>query len=314
LETATFCKLNDNKRPGLVPADPHYDANAEVNPAQICPDDLSVGATMVTNAIPVNWYVRIQFDELLDPKIEQLDPIKDSNDRFQGTLLQYSRGLPVRLSCGGVDVPYDGYYDVSGNAFTWPLAPSLFIQPTEFLGNADVFTIPTGAECQLSLEPDVIVDKDLVAVPMDQLGPFSFKIADMALTSTDPAAANLAAKDFTPQEIKPIAPLVVSFNARLVLDTLTPENVKIEEVDDCKDPTPGTLHTAAIFAHEVNGEVDKQSAEIKDAAATGDNAWRPGITYRITFAGSVTEQAGGVGALPAPEDLTVCFTTTTEAP
>jgi hypothetical protein len=314
LETATFCKTNDDKRPGLVPANPDFDPSAAVNPAQICSDDLSVGATMVTDAVPVNWYVRIQFDELLDPDVEELDEIKDSEgnstDRSSGTLLKNSRGLPVRLSCGGVDVPYDGYYDVSGNAFTWPLGPSLFIQPTEFLQNADVFTIPTGSECQLSLEPDVVVDKDSVAVPMDQLGPFNFKIADMAVTSTEPAQADLTDENFVPEKISPAAPLVITFNARIDLDSLDSAEVTIAVVDDCKTPSTDT-HAAAIGAHTVNDKVDKLSAEIRDATATGDNAWLPSTTYLITFAGSVTEQAGGVGVLPA--DLTVCFTTN-EAP
>jgi len=318
LETATFCKTNDDKRPGLVPANPRFNQNAPVNPAQICSDDLSVGATMVSDAIPVNWYVRIQFDELLDPDVEQLDELKDSDGnptgRSSGTLLKNSRGLPVKLSCGGVDVPYDGYYDVSGNAFTWPLGPSLFIQPTEFLQDADTFTIPTGTECQVSLAPDVVIDKDGVAVPMDQLGPFNFRIADMAVTTTEPAGADLTDPNFVPEKISPKAPLVVSFNARLVLDTLEPADVTITEVDDCAAPTTPTPHIAVIGPHEVDDKLDKQSAEIRDAAATGSNAWLPNTTYLITFAGSVTEQAGGVGALPAPEDLTVCFTTTMEAP
>src|SRR5438093_3799269 len=65
LESATYCAPGDEKRPGLVGL-PDFTSH------QICPDDLSQGATEVTDAWPDGWYVRIMFDELLDPNIEQL--------------------------------------------------------------------------------------------------------------------------------------------------------------------------------------------------------------------------------------------------
>src|SRR5512138_3538599 len=69
-ELATFCKTGDDKRPGLVPA--AITAGAE---AQVCPDDLSKGASEVEDAVPLSWYVRVMFDELLNPDIEELVPI-----------------------------------------------------------------------------------------------------------------------------------------------------------------------------------------------------------------------------------------------
>src|SRR6202042_2484260 len=89
----------------------------------------------VTNADPSAWYVRIMFDELLDPNVETLVPNIDPttmmpDGTFTGTL---ANTLPVTLQCTDAagamqDVPYDGYYSPSGNALTNPLGPSLFIK------------------------------------------------------------------------------------------------------------------------------------------------------------------------------------------
>ena len=76
--------------------------------------------------------------------------------------------LPVTLSCGGSDVPYDGYYQPAGNKLTWPLGPSLFVQAD------DPTSVPTGTECTITLDPSVIKDKDGNPVPTDQLGPYTF--------------------------------------------------------------------------------------------------------------------------------------------
>jgi hypothetical protein len=313
LETATFCKVGDNKRPGLIPANPDFDNTGAVNPAQICSDDLTVGADMVTDTIPVNWYVRIQFDELLNPDIEELVPIiQDGKDtgRNKGSL---SKSQPVTVTCGGgAEVLYDGYYDPSGNSFSWPPGPSLFIQPS------DSSTIPTGSECQVTIKPDVVVDKDGIKVPMTELGPYPFKIAELAIASTEPSAADLTSATFKPEKIAPDAPLVVTFNAFLDRATLDPTKVVAFAVDDCKAPTTMIPVVTVITTHEVGVDaakhVDQQSVEITDAAAAADAAWVPGTTYLISFDGTVKDQAGGVGTLPSADDLTVCFTATEETP
>ena len=106
VETATFCKLGDDKRPGLVPA-------ALAGPTQVCPDDLMKGADPgeVTDTQPVDWYVRIQFDELLNPKIEDLLPITDSSGKPTGIFqvgtkpASAPRGTPIilKISCCSSD-------------------------------------------------------------------------------------------------------------------------------------------------------------------------------------------------------------------
>ena len=65
METATYCKIGDPKRPGEVVVLNHDPAISQPLLAnQVCDPDLSVGATMVEDAAPTAWYVRIVFDEL----------------------------------------------------------------------------------------------------------------------------------------------------------------------------------------------------------------------------------------------------------
>jgi hypothetical protein len=294
LEGATFCKLNDDKRPGLVPANPD-------GPVQVCPDDLSKSATEVDDAVPLSWYVRIQFDELLNPDIEELLPIPDS-DLFEGSL---AKTQPVVLSCGvpGVNVPYDGYYDVTGNSLTWPLAPSLVIIPL------DPTTIPTSSACTLMLKADVIVDKDGEHVPAAQVGPYTFKIAALDLVGTDPAPPRDATK---PGTVAPEDPVLLTFNAQVDATSLDPTTVTIREVTSCAD-TGGTTRTAAVAPVDE----DPTSIAISVAGAMTDPAFSPEKTYVITFAGANVHQdiaTGGNVDLPEAADLTLCFKTDKLAP
>src|SRR5881392_2452184 len=70
-EQATYCKPNDPKRPSQVGLP---DATVQ----QICPADGSA-VQPVTSAYPDGWYVRIMFDELLDPSIEELTELPDED-------------------------------------------------------------------------------------------------------------------------------------------------------------------------------------------------------------------------------------------
>jgi hypothetical protein len=306
VETATFCKLNDAKRPGLIPANPD-------GPAQVCQDDLKVGADEVADVVPVGWYVRFQFDELLNPNIEDLLPIIDSKGNNTGTFKgSLTNTQPVTITCGGVDVAYDGYYDPSGNSYTWPVGPSLFITPD------DTSTIAAGTECQVTLKPDVVADKDGNRVPADQIGPYKFKIADLALASTDPAPPKDPSK---PSTISPTAPLIATFNATIDLASLSPAEVTIlSGVKSCTDMTGSVAAMATIAAHLVDPtdptSVDQTSIEISDAAGTAanaKNAWLASTTYLITFAAGadVKDLAGATATLPGAAKLSICFKTGT---
>ena len=178
-EGAAYCALGDEKRPSLV-------GLPDFTTSQICPEDVSQPAPMLTNASPDTFYVRIMFDELLDPNIEELIPILDENDQetgsFTGTLINTQ---PVTFKCTGVDgqtydVPYDGYYSPSGNNVTWPLGPSLVIK------QLDEFIVPTNSECEISLKEN-ITDKDGNPVPADQRGPFKFRVAPIQALFIDPS-------------------------------------------------------------------------------------------------------------------------------
>jgi hypothetical protein len=276
----------------------------------VCQDDLKAGADEVTDVVPVGWYVRLQFDELLNPSIEDLLPIGNDTGTFKGSL---ASSQPVTITCGGVDIAYDGYYNPSGNSYTWPVGPSLFIAPD------DTSMIAAGTECQVSLKPDVVADKDGNHVPADQLGPYKFKIADLKLASTDPAAPTDPTK---PSTISPAAPLIVTFNATVnvtvELAGLSPAEVTIlSSVTSCTDTTGGVAATAKIGKHLVGPadqkSVDPTSIEISDAAGTAGNAWLASTTYVITFAAGadVKDLAGATATLPAAKDLTICFKTGT---
>lgn len=178
-EKATFCRDGDNKRPSLV-------GLPDGTTQQVCPDDGSEVRAGVDDALPGGWYVRIMFDELLDPSIEDLTEIIDSEGEPTGTFEgSITRTHPVALRCAGasgamVDVPYDGYYSPSGNNVTWPLGPSLVIKPTQ------PSTIPTNATCEVTLN-DAVRDKDQsTQVPNDQRGPYAFSVAPIRVVSISP--------------------------------------------------------------------------------------------------------------------------------
>jgi len=178
-ETATYCRPNDEKRPTLV-------GLPDFTTTNVCDDDPSVPAD-IAEAAPGGWYVRIMFDELLDPTIEKLIPILDELGQPTGTFIgSLEDSQPVTLECQGVDdafhpVPYDGYYSPSGNAVTWPVGPSLVIKPL------DPTIVPVASDCRVTIKADLIKDKEGIAVPSDQLGPFVFKTQPVSIVGTFPS-------------------------------------------------------------------------------------------------------------------------------
>lgn len=177
-ESATYCAPNDPKRPSDV-------GLPDFTLSQVCDADISVEASMVDNAYPDGWYVRVMFDELLDPDVEELIEILDGDgnptDTYYGTI---ANTQPVTLRCesingGMIDVPYDGYYSPAGNAITWPVGPSLVIKPDE------PRAIATSSMCEVTLKEN-IRDKSGELIPADQRGPFPFRIAPLSIVAIDP--------------------------------------------------------------------------------------------------------------------------------
>jgi hypothetical protein len=323
IETATFCKTTgpndgpagagDPKRPSLV------DLPEFAGTTQLCPDDPTKGVDPVTDAAPQSWYVRIVFDELLDPSIEKLVPIKDANGNDTGNFTgSLADSQPVTLSCGGMAVAYDGYYQPSGNAFTWPVGPSLVITPN------DPTSVPTSASCTLQLKPRVVKDKQGNPVPADQLGPFTFSIAALAIVSTDPQPAAMPADRAV---IDPAAPVTLTFD-----DLIDPTTIDATDVAlfggvraDC---TGGTrLANAAVGVFQAQDAmmnvIDPTSIQIYDTSAPGvnpnpadpsssGNLFAPNDTYRLelTATASASDVAGGTAPLALPSGATsVCFDT-----
>ncbi len=312
-ERATFCKTNDAKRPSLV-------GITDFTTLQICPDDLAMGAPKIVDAVPTGWYVRIMFDELLDPTVEDLLPIcNDSTETpvdcadptaiptgtFTGSLLVTQ---PVILTCNGVAVPYDGYYVPGGNNVTWPLGPSLFIQPL------DTSTVPTGANCTVEIK-DSVTDKEGNPVPADQRGTggiYSFTVAGLAITGIAPAPSDSGMEE----EITADAPLVITFNAPIDAASLAPAEVKIAEGADCAAARAALTAGAGLKTAVIDADPsDPNSIDISIAGAPAGEFFNEDKAYAVTFADGATIQdvAGGPLAL-TPDDLvqdgnTLCFTT-----
>jgi hypothetical protein len=288
---------------------------------------------MVEDAVPTDWYVRVVFDELLDPDVEELIPNLDpmTNEPIGTFTGSIANTRPVTLTCGGVNVPYDGYYQPAGNYQTWPVGPSLVIIPT------DHTAIPTGAECTVSLN-DNVVDKDGVQVPLDQRGmsgQYKFKVAPFALVATDPTAVVDPADIDT---IVPEAPVSLTFNADVDPASITNMEVRIFKgvAADCTGGTQVAAASVSLFqmlddSPPAGVVADPLSIQIADGSATGANPtpsdpnatglmFDQNETYRIEFAtgAMAADLAGGTGVLELPPDgmdpTILCFATDAATP
>jgi hypothetical protein len=211
------------------------------------------------------------FDELLDPSIEELNPILDADGNDTGTVSgTIANTKPVKLECqsatgnGFVEIPYDGYYSPSGNAVTWPLGPSLVIK-----ANFPAL-VATQSECQVTINANV-TDKDGIPVPGDQLGPYKFKIAPVALVAGDTAPADGDAVDALDAGVD------VTFNTPIDVSTLA----------FAFDPDPGN-----DYAFQ---ESDTEFFLGADFEVNGD------YTFTIPQGTMITDQCGKVTTFGAPD-------------
>lgn len=243
VEKATYCQPGDEKRPGLV-------GLPDATTQQVCPEELSQGATAVNTAYPDGWYIRVMFDELLDPSIEELTEIIDDDGQPTGT---YTGSIvnthPVNLECQNsagqfIAIDYDGYYSPAGNAITWPVGPSIVIKPNE------PKRISTNTACRVTIN-DVVVDKDGEKVPSDQKGPFTFGVAPIQVIFIDPPDD----PDFMdPAKASPIPAQQIyfdnpylQFNTFVDIDSLCPDadgdglcdNDSVASIRDVAHPSEG---------------------------------------------------------------------------
>lgn len=240
-EHATFCKPNDEKAPRLV-------GLPDASTSQICPDDGSGVTDDVTDAYPDGWYVRVMFDELLDPSVEELVDI--DGETQAGTLVNTQ---PVRLQCQNVagqlvDVSYDGYYSPAGNNVTWPLGPSLVIKPDE------PRQIATGATCQITLK-DTFTDKQGNPVDSAQRGPYKFKIAEITPLATDPTDSGDTAE---PTEVDALAPYFDNFYFQFNTDVQLSSFCDLDALANfyCQKDTENFTLTPPVVSADAGGGWD----------------------------------------------------------
>jgi hypothetical protein len=277
-EGATYCAPKDDKRPNLV-------GTPDGNLLQVCPADLDTGVDELTDANPQNWYVRIMFDELLDPSIEELHPILDSDGNDTGTMAgTIANTKPVKLECqsasgnGLVEIPYDGYYSPSGNSVTWPLGPSLVIKANH------PERVATQTECQVTINANVL-DKDGHPVPMEQIGPYKFKIAPVALVAGDTVPADGDAVDAI------AAGVDVTFNTPIDTTTWT----ALGDQNGSYDASVAFAFTPDPGNDYATPESDTEFFVGGDFEVNGD------YTFTIPEGTMITDQCGKVTTFGAPD-------------
>lgn len=278
-ERATYCKI-DNGVPD--PKLPTIIGQPDQSVTQVCPEtaaevtDPDTMITEVTNANPFafgGFHVRVVFDELLDPNIETLtdsedvnedglanDPCTAISETCQGHI---DTTLPVTLTCGGVAVPYDGYYVPNGNKVSWPPGPSIVVVPLDPSGLS-------GAQCEVSLR-DNILDKEGNVVPAAQRGPYTFTVAELTIAGSSPADA---------EEITADSPVVISFTD--LIDGASVDATDVVVHDDTAD-------VDIVVTLTVVG------TDIEILPTGGGGTWTNGSAYTVTIpdTATITDIGGG---------------------
>jgi hypothetical protein len=332
LEDATYCRLDDDKRPRLI-------GLQDGRTTTVCPEDLTMKAMNdgVAAGAPPLWFVRIVFDRLLDPSIEDLEPVLDQNGMPTGQSFgTLRRTQPVTLKCNDVDIPYDGYYVPNGNKESWPPGPALFIQPR---APTDA---PTGASCTVSIK-DNVHSKTGESVPADQRS-YTFQVGPMNFRFSDPAPDD---KNDGSIALTTTIPISLFFTAELragATITTAPGTPDETTITLSRDLDPTQIHLRV--GDNVNGKANPAvcagggdavpsdqirvyllgpdpttSALVLQVDAGGDPAgptaqmdklWEPSKTYLLTFADGAavaSKQGGDPAMLPGASDFSLCFHT-----
>lgn len=267
-ESATYCRPGTQYSVNYV-----YCPEARDSTNAPVPGDREVSSP-VMDALPVGWYVRIIFDELLDPDIEDLRPGED------GVYGHIDETQPVVLTCGGVEIDYDGYYDPSGNHLSYPPGPGLVVEP-------QVFVATGTTDCEISLR-DNLVDKGGDAVPGGQRGPYAFGIAPLSIYDISPSdESDGVALDTT---------LTVAFGAPIDVASVTDRIVLTNAETDAVVPT--------TILDEESEEADGDPTTIELVPTGGLDA---STTYTLTVTRDIADIAGGL--LDIDEPATATFTT-----
>lgn len=212
-ESATFCRPGDQYLVNTVYCPLARDgSNAPI------PGERALAAP-VLDADPRSWYVRVIFDELLDPSIEEL--ATDDSGNVSGHI---AGSQPFVVTCGSQAIEYDGWLDPSGNHLSYPPGPGLVAIYTAF--------VATGSVCQIQIN-DNVLDKDGKGVPAEQTGPYDFAIAPLTVYSIAPADGSEGVALDATIEVELNAPIdVASVATRVVLRAGATEVPGTHIVDD----------------------------------------------------------------------------------
>lgn len=249
----------------------------------------------VADVPPLGWSVRLVFNELLDAdRAEELVVARDPNNPDEPARDQYGNPImrgtlassqPVRLTCGGEEIAYDGFYEPSGNHLSSPPGPSLVIEPLDYAA--------TESQCEIEVQQGEtnpgfgVFDKRGNPIDADGRGPFGFRIAALAVSGASPTGGSEGvALDIEPR---------VVFNAPIDLATLE------------ADGAPRILLRTAADGAEIEATlaVDGDSAVLTPASALA-----PMTEHELVVLDGVADIAGGTPlALEGGSTVVATFTT-----
>ncbi len=207
-ERAAFCRYEggvlDPKAPSLVQG------------SIKCPDKES--DFVAAQLEPLSWNVRAVFDELLNgDKVEKLT-YNEATDIYTGHI---DETLPFDISCGGMTIGYDGYYYPNGNKESNPVGPALVAQPADLA--------PTDSDCQVTIKPSVVVDKQGEPVPSGtNENVFTIHVKQLDVVETDPVDADAVADR---AELDPDGAVAFLFNSLVDDTSIAASEIEIRNLD-----------------------------------------------------------------------------------
>ena len=281
-EFAAFCRYvggnRDPKAPGFV-GDPVTGGGIVCPEVQTDFEAAALDPRFVDNDDPdpdVSWAIRIMFDELLDPSVEDLIcPVGDI--RCTGTIAETR---PVTLTCGGIAIPYDGYYVPNGNNVSFPLGPSLFVKPS-----LDALP-PAGSDCTIVIDPKVTDKQGNPVAEADRT--LTVSVEPLRVAATDPEDAD-DVEDRA--ELAPDDAIYFIFNA--VLDEASVTAADVEVLDSTGTPVADI--DVAVDGSNVPGDT------LVIAHGTG---FAPGeYTARLKAGAEIAEARGGTLTVSANRDV-----------
>lgn len=271
----------------------------------VCLDDETdelIEVAAVSNVTPDSWEVRVVFNELLDgdqvetivPNTDPMAPLDQyGNPRNRGTFVETQ---PVVLRCGGMEIPYDGYYDPSGSFLTEPPGPALVVTLPDPVLVGDDFVpgsdfVASGTACELEVK-DHIQDKGGDTILASTRGPFSFTLAPFQVRRTDPNdEAEGVALDVEP---------VVFFNAPIDMTTLI----------DTEGAPRVTLSSDA--GEEVEVALSMPEDEPTAVVLTPAAPLEPGTVYSLSVSAGITDIRGSTLSIEEDPRVVAAFTTDDE--